>query len=550
MAEESGLKRSRASGEVLDYLLREFEINQNPNPDQRKEISERTGMTEKAVRIWFQNRRAKLRKFERMGKPVKHASGVSPRGNGSGASSRSNLLTSLNVSALDQQAATPNELNDKYCFIDCSSLSVGTWQRIKSGQHDHQALKTSLINLSPFTLDQFMNTVDLMVILSKKNNEVNYFFAAISNNSKILFRIFYPISSIVSSSLLENQISKENSELRFQLSHTPKFSVYFFSGINANLNQWSICDDFSEAQQVSSAFYAPGGTSTPHVLVGSKSSLAFLNEFVRKQNQNQPSGYESAVHRLLDPNPAEGEETLGAPTVLHFSEEDKNNFALHPDSHDIDWHHSPREHQDYGLKGISPLGELGTRSHSPAISQHSSVNADTRFSTGLDVKGSDQLHQPGKKAEDEYNNIFTDTPDFFNAVETPGNPHIPSHHSIRDHDNLINSPSTNVHSFVSNTNNNNDNIDSELQDNVREDTALKYAAPQFSLAMDQTNHTYTSDTPQQLHHGFGVDIAGADFQAHDFLMDSPSMSHNAPTPGNVTNPAHEDQFIDYNGEAR
>lgn len=45
MAEESSNKRTRASGEVLEYLLREFDKNQNPTPDQRKEISERTNMS-------------------------------------------------------------------------------------------------------------------------------------------------------------------------------------------------------------------------------------------------------------------------------------------------------------------------------------------------------------------------------------------------------------------------------------------------------------------------------------------------------------------------
>ncbi|GEQ67272.1 hypothetical protein JCM33374_g936 [Metschnikowia sp. JCM 33374] len=569
MSEDSNSKRSRASGEVLDYLLREFEVNQNPNPDQRKDISERTGMTEKAVRIWFQNRRAKLRKFERMGKPVKQATVVSPRGAGagSGVSSRSNSLTNVSASALEQHSATPNELNDKYCFIDCSSLSVGSWQRIKSGQHDHQALKTSLVNLSPFTLDQFMNTVDLMVILSKKNNEINYFFAAISNNSKILFRIFYPISSVISSSLLENTISKENSELRLKLSHTPKFSVYFFSGINANLNQWSICDDFSEAQQVSSAYYAPGGTSIPHVLVGTKMSLDFLHQFIKTQNQNQFSGYDSApLSQFGTGTPATAEDNLDTTNVSEFhsgpSEEGKGAYDITQGSHeandfrikhDVDWHNSPRDEHDFAMKGISPLGEFENRSQSPAISHHSNANMEVKYSSGLNTKGAETLDQSSKKPDNEYTDIFTDTPDFFNTVQTPSNHQVPSTHSIRDHDNLINSPSTNVPSYVDNNESSHskktDKTDNEHQSNAQEDTPSAYTDPQFTSAIDQPNQVYNDGASHHHDYGFGVQIAGNDFQPHDLLIGSPSMSNNAPTPSTGTQAGHEDQFIDYNGDA-
>ena len=129
-----------------------------------------------------------------------------------------------------------------------------------------------------------MKTIALLTVrlflLVLGNDEINYFFSAISNNSKILFRIFYPISSVLHSSILDSSLSKENNEMRLNLARKPKFSVYFFNGVNANLNQWSICDDFSEGQQVSSAFYAPGGTSTPHVLVGAKNSLQFLNNYI------------------------------------------------------------------------------------------------------------------------------------------------------------------------------------------------------------------------------------------------------------------------------
>ncbi|CAN3357945.1 hypothetical protein DICA3_C16006 [Diutina catenulata] len=292
-------KRTRASGEVLDYLLQEFDHNHNPSPDHRKHMASRTGMSEKAVRIWFQNRRAKLRKVEKMKAQAGAAPGSAPLSSsaygalsapssfGAGSAPGSApALASAHPSPPQPGAATPPgtavDINSKYCLIDCSSLSVGSWQRVKSGHHDVDRMRRQFVNLSPFTVHSMMDSVDLLVILSKKNYEINYFFSAITNNAKILFRIFYPVSSIVGASLLNNGVSENHAELRVTLSAQPKFSVFFFNRAHSSSNQWSICDDFSEGQQVSSA--VAGGTDVPHVLVGARSSLLHLNSFV-SENQ-------------------------------------------------------------------------------------------------------------------------------------------------------------------------------------------------------------------------------------------------------------------------
>ncbi|CAN3361315.1 hypothetical protein DICA0_B06216 [Diutina catenulata] len=283
-------KRTRASGEVLDYLLQEFDHNHNPSPDHRKHMASRTGMSEKAVRIWFQNRRAKLRKVEKMKAQAGAAPGSAPLSSSAygalSAPGSAPALASAHPSPPQPGAATPPgtavDINSKYCLIDCSSLSVGSWQRVKSGHHDVDRMRRQFVNLSPFTVHSMMDSVDLLVILSKKNYEINYFFSAITNNAKILFRIFYPVSSIVGASLLNNGVSENHAELRVTLSAQPKFSVFFFNRAHSSSNQWSICDDFSEGQQVSSA--VAGGTDVPHVLVGARSSLLHLNSFV-SENQ-------------------------------------------------------------------------------------------------------------------------------------------------------------------------------------------------------------------------------------------------------------------------
>lgn len=275
-------KRTRASGEVLDYLLEEFDHNHNPSAEQRKEISDKTNMTEKAVRIWFQNRRAKLRKSERQVK-----SGPQDMNPGHNRSNSTNV---------NYQTNYPKNfsINENYCFINCSSLSVGSWQRVRAGELLETVLKSELVNLSPFTMVKIMENIDLLVILLKKNLEINYFFSAMAQKSKILFRIFYPLSNILTCSLLDNNINKENSELRVNLSHQPNFSVNFFNGANRSSNQWSICEDFSEGQQVSTA-HADGGKPIPHVLVGIKASICALNDFILESTQRQP-GYLVNTH--------------------------------------------------------------------------------------------------------------------------------------------------------------------------------------------------------------------------------------------------------------
>lgn len=468
--ETSSTKRTRASGDVLDFLLREFEQNHNPSPELRKEISEKTNMTEKAVRIWFQNRRAKIRKFERMGKNLASttttatnsigsnfdpdklgqmgATALGPARHGSVPSSRSNSMSVHSQMSPNNlymsQAQLPIDVNEKYCFIDISSLSVGSWQRIKSGYHDELALRKYLVNLSPFALNNIMPNVDLLVILSKKNFEINYFFSAISNNSKILFRIFYPVSSIVTCSLLDNNINKENNELRVLLSHQPKFSVYFFNGANSTANQWSICDDFSEDQQVSTAYSQDAAAPViPHVLVGAKSSLQFLNTFIMENNLLYAA-------QALGPAPAQAAPAPAPVPALaadHFNPDELWDDP-HPGFHDAAAAvflaeavpgFSPSRPDSYKLKGFSPLGAEFDSDTSPnsitsnqSNLQDASTGTSKRNSRALFNKINPGLAATTTKSADlgpaahydtnasAYDDMFAaNTPDFFAPLPGP-----------------------------------------------------------------------------------------------------------------------------------
>lgn len=381
-------KRKRAKGETLNILKREFNLNPSPTPQQRKDIAKLIGMPSKSVTIWFQNKRAKMkrkrlkdqndamdngsslpqtsnrnmsdsgnrmrskksiRQRRRNSKSKKRRlsttnnDNLSPMSNEdyddedddnndrygdededdyadydddddneSGYYSRSSSLINdiedeREISFFDR---VPLDINKNYYFIDVCSITVGTWNRMKSGSILRKKLKTlrNLRNLSPKSINDIMlDSTDLIVLISKKNFEINYFFSAVTNNSKILFRVFYPISSVINCSISlesEEAITNSNStsrsdinsrnpsnksdygeksnkfsELKLTIDKSPNFAVYF---LNENIldtqNQWSICEDFSEGKQVNDAFI--GGSNLPHILKGLQDSLRFMNSLI------------------------------------------------------------------------------------------------------------------------------------------------------------------------------------------------------------------------------------------------------------------------------
>lgn len=533
MSDDPSMKRTRASGEVLEYLLREFDTNQNPNPDQRKEISERTGMTEKAVRIWFQNRRAKLRKFERLGKNIKSLNGPANPEPQSFASSRSSLLTNINAASSASEGLPPLPPADLYSLVDCSSLSVGSWQRVRSGENDPSLIKT-MENLAPFTVNKFMSDVDLLVIMSRKNNEINYFFSAMSDELKILFRIFFPITSVVSCSLLDNTMETGGNELRICLSLTPKFSVYFFNGVNANLNQWSICDDFSEGHQVSHAFYSPGGEKIPHVLVGTKQSLESLHLFLMEYSLGPlvnptylgvprvPMGSIKSLHLNESHTPSEYglSETPGSASLKDHK--GKNDFQI---KHEIPgWGTPGQDELNYGVDQQMHSEDFENKGIVEQQSNPGPHGFNRAVSEGLE---NEQYQDVNRK----YGEIFTETPEFFATVHTPNNNLIAAHSNNQE--SLINSPSTNIHTYTQG------GLQKDTEEGPASDAATSglygtsYPDP---MAVDGRNYENSAPHP----YSFDLDIAG-DFQ------DSPTASNTAATPNNVHANSHVDTFIDYNG---
>lgn len=337
-------KRTRASGEILEYLMNEFAKNSNPTTAMRKEISNKTGMPERSVRIWFQNRRAKARKMEKLNQK----DGNPPSATGDGDSNNTDNMSFLDENhykpssqpqplsqplnrthshspnsahhdmkgALSQMNTLPIEINGKYYVIECKSLSVGNWQRIRSGYVKEDSLK-SLTNLSPRLLSEIMATTDLLVILSKKDKELNYFFSGVFQNEKVLFRIFYPLVNILKCSILNQTQQMNNNEnynpdynetlLQIELGATPQFAVHFLRDPatgKENVNQWSICEDFSEGQQVATAFIGEGGTGLPHILSDDLNRLKYFNTLISSINKTSISKAPVTTKTSAFPGPA------------------------------------------------------------------------------------------------------------------------------------------------------------------------------------------------------------------------------------------------------
>ncbi|ORY96467.1 hypothetical protein BCR43DRAFT_491753 [Syncephalastrum racemosum] len=71
-----GRKRTRATAEQLSVLEDTFSTNVSPNAKLRKQLSERLGMSERSIQIWFQNRRAKVKHMQKRAQMQMHQAAI------------------------------------------------------------------------------------------------------------------------------------------------------------------------------------------------------------------------------------------------------------------------------------------------------------------------------------------------------------------------------------------------------------------------------------------------------------------------------------------
>ncbi|CAL9729411.1 regulatory protein Pho2p [Monosporozyma unispora] len=555
-------KRKRAKGETLNILKREFNLNPSPTPQQRKDIAKLIGMPEKSVTIWFQNKRAKMKRKrlkEQNEAPNSGSVLTSPqqqhsqrsmsnnsvrfRGknstkqrrrkskskrrryssnnnndnsspmsnedyddddgyddeeeddyddyddedNESGYSRSSSIMNDLEdereINFFDR---VPLDINKNYYFIDVCSITVGTWNRMKSGSILRKKLKSlrNLRNLSPKSINDIMlDSTDLIVLISKKNFEINYFFSAVTNNSKILFRIFYPIASVTNCSISlesdeaitdsnatsrsntnnrnfsdnteDNDTTNKFSELKLTIDKSPNFAVYF---LNENVldtqNQWSICEDFSEGKQVNDAFI--GGSNLPHILKGLQDSLRFMNSLILD--------YKS-TNQIIPPPP---------PHSMHFH------------------HQLPQQHESLDISRSTV--PLNPQDLDMAISMSVPLNDPLSFQS---LPGQ-QTQQTNILFNDNKNLSYNNVPDNYPYNNNPNNNNnnnninIPSNHNTLQHQDSNNtSSSTYSSSLQFDRGNNNIHYNTNNHNQINPGLYDHDAIP--SVPTDMTTNTVNSN---------------------------------------------------------
>ncbi|CAO3702234.1 unnamed protein product [Rhizopus stolonifer] len=225
---EDTKKRTRVTPGQLSILEETFSMTATPDNRLRKQLAERLKMPERSIQIWFQNRRAKVKMLQ---KRVLLRQEEANRSNPywrpkvpihrAWSSDMANLFNTPSISVTGPAAAymTPSpqpmfkDLNVGY--ITASSLTIGSWHRMKINQQD---LSCSYI---------LMNRAFSWHI---RDNEYHF-------KMTVPFDVISTIELVV----LEDNLS---AQINLQLLEPPVF--FMESG-----SQWIQCSDFTEGMQAS-----------------------------------------------------------------------------------------------------------------------------------------------------------------------------------------------------------------------------------------------------------------------------------------------------------
>lgn len=267
-------RRARLNGKSLEILMEEFQKCPNPSPEIRKLIANRVNIAERSVRIWFQNRRAKIRKSEKL-KNYQY-----------------NYSEDQYYDGKDLGKCISLIINPEYYFIQSKSISVGHWERIKQDCATNYMFAPKLDDLLPLSVEELMeDPLDLAVILLQKNRQLNYIFTSVSHEEKVIFRIYYSLLSVESCTLTSIPANAPtdskplNSEITLFLNKPPQFAVYFTRTFNLHSgpDTWTVAEDFSIDHQVKNAFVGPGGKNIPHRVVGRTLHLDYLHKLINSE---------------------------------------------------------------------------------------------------------------------------------------------------------------------------------------------------------------------------------------------------------------------------
>ncbi|CEP63692.1 Yhp1p LALA0_S09e00364g [Lachancea lanzarotensis] len=121
-------KRRRTSKRELDILQSEFERCATPDKQTRLQLSESCSMSEKAIQIWFQNKRQSVKRHERNG-TVANSSGHTTEGDESADSHSpviANSLTPVSVKSSNSAGLISNPKTPPLAVLDTSNIVLDT----------------------------------------------------------------------------------------------------------------------------------------------------------------------------------------------------------------------------------------------------------------------------------------------------------------------------------------------------------------------------------------------------------------------------------------
>ncbi|KAI0709872.1 hypothetical protein C8Q76DRAFT_624997, partial [Earliella scabrosa] len=222
-------KRSRVSPEQLAKLEHYFAADNSPTSARRKEIARELGMDERQTQIWFQNRRAKAKLQLK--------------------------LKTRTVDKLEPPPESPPELtsgfdvdihaliheDEEVTVFPCTDLTIGTWRRMASPQHD------------------------LIAYLCEGKRSLTWFIRSGGRS----FKMEIPYEHILESRFAN--VSPGVGSATFVLERPPTF--YMESLIDPSLGDdsprfWQVCGDWTEGMQ--------GTTQLRHHLIGPAYQLSSL----------------------------------------------------------------------------------------------------------------------------------------------------------------------------------------------------------------------------------------------------------------------------------
>lgn len=215
--QQKNKKRQRATPNQLTVLRAEFRINPTPNAKTREEIGRKIDMTERSVQIWFQNKRAKAKQYNRRSNEPNIPKMLPFMGPDGQFNSMYPYYPAGNfVNIPNSNFSMSNEV-----FLPCSTLSIGTWRRVsQSGDISSEIHFT----------------------YSFVDNSLNYTMYSQGTS----FKIKYHMTQVKMITVV-SPANQNTAELKIQLTASPRF--YIQSSKKPGV--WVPTEDFTEERQAS-----------------------------------------------------------------------------------------------------------------------------------------------------------------------------------------------------------------------------------------------------------------------------------------------------------